>query len=81
MNCWPVHSMNEQFSIFYNSFIIPMFLTSTKNIGILRPFLVRHLNYKVSESFIGTRIDKFVMDKYPYVVNYIYLLSHRYHFP
>ena len=58
-----------------------MFLASTKNIGILRPFLVRHLNYKVNESFIGTRIDKFVMDKYPYVIDYIYSLFHRYHFP
>lgn len=57
-----------------------MFFASTKKIGVLRHFLVRHLNYKVGELFIGTRVDKFVMDKYPYVIDFIYFLINRFLF-
>lgn len=37
----------------------------SKRISI--PVLTRYINYEVGSMYIGTRIDKFVMDKYPCV--------------
>lgn len=35
--------------------------------GTSIPVLMRCINYEVGSMFVGTRIDKFVMDKYPCV--------------